>query len=178
MARVKRGVQAKARHKKVLKQAKGYRGARSRTYKVAKQAVMIKDSPRWSDNIFSKIDKTKLENMYANMNKLAKDYKFLAGMMGRSTFTIPPSLFVKKVLDYKLMSSTMRDALAQSETAFKEVMTGLGYTRNKKVSVRRKVGNKWKWENRRETAKEFESNMDRFDKAERLEILNDVFRPF
>ena len=40
MARVKRGVQARARHKKVLKQAKGYRGARSRTYKVAKQAVM------------------------------------------------------------------------------------------------------------------------------------------
>ena len=40
MARVKRGVQAKATHKKVLKQAKGYRGARSRTYKVAKQAVM------------------------------------------------------------------------------------------------------------------------------------------
>ena len=40
MARVKRGVQAKARHKKVLKQAKGFRGARSRTYKVAKQAVM------------------------------------------------------------------------------------------------------------------------------------------
>lgn len=40
MARVKRGVQAKARHKKVLKEAKGYRGARSRTYKVAKQAVM------------------------------------------------------------------------------------------------------------------------------------------
>ena len=40
MARVKRGVQAKKRHKKILKQAKGYRGARSRTYRVAKQAVM------------------------------------------------------------------------------------------------------------------------------------------
>ncbi len=39
MPRVKRGVVAKARHKKVLKQAKGYRGARSRTFKVAKQAV-------------------------------------------------------------------------------------------------------------------------------------------
>ena len=39
MPRVKRGVVAKARHKKVLKEAKGYRGARSRTYKVAKQAV-------------------------------------------------------------------------------------------------------------------------------------------
>ncbi len=39
MPRVKRGVTAKARHTKVLKQAKGYRGARSRLYKVAKQAV-------------------------------------------------------------------------------------------------------------------------------------------
>ena len=40
MARVKSGVTSKKRHKKILKQAKGYRGARSRTYKVAKQAVM------------------------------------------------------------------------------------------------------------------------------------------
>lgn len=39
MPRVKRGVVAKARHKKVLNQAKGYQGARSRLYKVAKQAV-------------------------------------------------------------------------------------------------------------------------------------------
>ncbi len=40
MARVKRGVTAKARHKKVLKAAKGYQGARSRVYRVAKQAVI------------------------------------------------------------------------------------------------------------------------------------------
>ena len=40
MARVKRGVTAKARHKKILKRAKGYYGARSRTYRVAKQAVI------------------------------------------------------------------------------------------------------------------------------------------
>ena len=39
MARVKRGVIARARHKKVLKQAKGYYGARSRVYRVAVQAV-------------------------------------------------------------------------------------------------------------------------------------------
>ena len=39
MARVSRGVTAKARHKKVLKKAKGYYGARSRTYRVARQAV-------------------------------------------------------------------------------------------------------------------------------------------
>jgi large subunit ribosomal protein L20 len=40
MARVKRGVVAHARHKKVLKQAKGYYGARRKVYRVAKQAVI------------------------------------------------------------------------------------------------------------------------------------------
>src|SRR5438477_9714165 len=40
MPRVKRGVIAKARHKKIMDQAKGYYGARSRTYRVAKQAVI------------------------------------------------------------------------------------------------------------------------------------------
>lgn len=40
MPRVKRGVQARARHKKVLDQAKGYYGARSRCYRTAKQAVI------------------------------------------------------------------------------------------------------------------------------------------
>ena len=39
MARAKKSVQLKKRHKKVLKQAKGYRGSRSRTFKVANQAV-------------------------------------------------------------------------------------------------------------------------------------------
>lgn len=40
MARVKRGVVAKARHKKVLGKAKGYYGARSKLFKTAKQAVI------------------------------------------------------------------------------------------------------------------------------------------
>jgi len=40
MARVKRGVTAKTRHKKVLKKAKGYYGARSKLFKTAKQAVI------------------------------------------------------------------------------------------------------------------------------------------
>ncbi len=39
MARVKRGVQAHAKHKKVLKKAKGYYGRRKNTIRVAKQAV-------------------------------------------------------------------------------------------------------------------------------------------
>ena len=40
MARVKRGVIAHARHKKILKLAKGYYGARSKVFRVAKQAVI------------------------------------------------------------------------------------------------------------------------------------------
>jgi large subunit ribosomal protein L20 len=39
MARVKRGVQARRRHKKILKQAKGYYHARRKVFRVAKQAV-------------------------------------------------------------------------------------------------------------------------------------------
>ncbi|TVU70629.1 MULTISPECIES: 50S ribosomal protein L20 [Cobetia] len=40
MSRVKRGVVARRRHKKIMKQAKGYYGARSRVFRVAKQAVI------------------------------------------------------------------------------------------------------------------------------------------
>ena len=40
MARVKGGMNAKQKHNKVLKLAKGYRGARSKQYRVAKQSVM------------------------------------------------------------------------------------------------------------------------------------------
>ena len=40
MPRVKRGVTARARHKKVLAQAKGFRGRRSTVYRIAKEAVM------------------------------------------------------------------------------------------------------------------------------------------
>ena len=40
MARVKRSVTARARHKKVLAKAKGYYGARSRVFRTAKQAVI------------------------------------------------------------------------------------------------------------------------------------------
>ena len=40
MPRVKRGVTAKARHKKILTQSKGYRGRRGNVYRIAKEAVM------------------------------------------------------------------------------------------------------------------------------------------
>jgi len=49
MSRVKRGVTARARHKKVLAKAKGYYGARSRVYRVAKQAVIKAEQYAYRD---------------------------------------------------------------------------------------------------------------------------------
>ena len=40
MARIKGGMNAKKKHKRTLKMAKGYRGARSKQYRIAKQSVM------------------------------------------------------------------------------------------------------------------------------------------
>ena len=44
MARIKGGANAKKKHNKVLKAAKGYVGARSKEYRVAKQSVMRADA--------------------------------------------------------------------------------------------------------------------------------------
>jgi large subunit ribosomal protein L20 len=49
MPRVKRGVTARARHKKVLEQAKGYYGRRKSVYRVAKQAVMKAEQYAYRD---------------------------------------------------------------------------------------------------------------------------------
>ena len=51
MARIKGGLNAKKRHNRVLKLAKGYRGARSKQYRVAKQSVMraLNKLLRWSE---------------------------------------------------------------------------------------------------------------------------------
>lgn len=49
MARVKRSVVARSRHKKVLKKAKGYYGARRKVYRVAKQAVIKAEQYAYRD---------------------------------------------------------------------------------------------------------------------------------
>jgi len=56
MPRVKRGVTARARHKKVLDRAKGYRGARSKVYRVAKQAVQRAEQYAYRDRRARKRD--------------------------------------------------------------------------------------------------------------------------
>ena len=83
MARVKRGVVARRRHKKVLKQAKGYYGARSRIFRVAKQAVTKAGQYAYRDRRQRKRQFRALWiariNAGARMNGLSYS-RFIAGM--------------------------------------------------------------------------------------------------
>ncbi len=56
MPRVKRGVTARARHKKMIAQAKGYRGRRNNVFKIAKQAVMKAGQYQYRDRRTRKRD--------------------------------------------------------------------------------------------------------------------------
>ncbi len=60
MARVKRGVHAKKKHRAILERAKGFRGARSRHYKAAKEAVMHAERYAYRDRRQRKGDFRKL----------------------------------------------------------------------------------------------------------------------
>lgn len=60
MARVKRGVMVRKRHNKLLRQAKGFRGNRSRNYKVAHEAVMRSLAAAYRDRRTKKRDMRRL----------------------------------------------------------------------------------------------------------------------
>ena len=55
MARVKGGLNAKKKHNRILKLAKGYRGARSKQYRVAKQSVMRALATSYADSCGSHV---------------------------------------------------------------------------------------------------------------------------
>ena len=83
MARIKGGANAKKRHNKVLKAAKGYRGARSKQYRVAKQSVMRADATAFAGRKERKRDFRKLWiariNAAARMNGISYS-QFMHGL--------------------------------------------------------------------------------------------------
>ena len=87
MARVKRGVVAGARHKKVLKKAKGYYNARRKVYRVAKQAVIKAGQYAYRDRRARKRDFRALWivriNAAARLHGLSYS-KFMAGLKAAS----------------------------------------------------------------------------------------------
>lgn len=82
MARVKRGVTARAKHKKVLAKAKGYRGARSRVYRVAKQAVIKAAQYAYRDRRNKKRDFRALWIIRINAAARLHDMKYSTFMNG------------------------------------------------------------------------------------------------
>lgn len=83
MPRVKRGVTAHARHKKVLSQAKGYRGRRGNVYRIAKQAVMKAGQYAYRDR---RVKKREFRQLWiARINAATRDLgvtysRFIAGL--------------------------------------------------------------------------------------------------
>ncbi len=83
MPRVKRGVASRARRKKVLAQAKGYYGARSRTFKVAKQAVIRAGQYAYRDR---RVKKREFRGLWIiRINAAAREHglsysRFMAGL--------------------------------------------------------------------------------------------------
>ncbi len=83
MPRVKRGVTARARHKKILALAKGYRGRRKNVFRVAKQAVMKAGQYAYRDRRNKKRDFRRL--WIARINAAARELgitysQFINGM--------------------------------------------------------------------------------------------------
>ncbi|MGI6453153.1 MAG: 50S ribosomal protein L20 [Syntrophomonadaceae bacterium] len=71
MPRIKRGVTSHRRHKKILKMAKGYRGSKSKLFKVAKQQVMKSGNYAYIHRRLKKRDFRKL--WIARINAAARD---------------------------------------------------------------------------------------------------------
>ena len=83
MPRVKRGVTARARHKKVLKTSKGFRGRRGNVYRVAKEAVMKAGQYAYRDRRNKKrvIRALWITRINAAVRELGMSYSaFMAGM--------------------------------------------------------------------------------------------------
>ncbi|WP_293002683.1 50S ribosomal protein L20 [Nevskia sp.] len=83
MARVKRGVTARARHKKILKKAKGYYGARGRVFRAAKQQVIKSGQYAYRDRRVKKREFRALwiQRINAATNELGLSYsKFIHGL--------------------------------------------------------------------------------------------------
>src|ERR671939_1512213 len=83
MPRVKRGVTARARHKKVIDQAKGYRGRRNAVYNIAKEAVMKAGQYAYRDRRVKKREFRALwiARINAAVRELGMSYSvFMAGL--------------------------------------------------------------------------------------------------
>ena len=120
MARVKRGVTSKAKHKKVLKKTKGQYGARSRLFKVAKQAAIKAEQYAYRDRKKKKGTFRSLWivriNAAARMHDLSYS-KFMNGLKSANIEIdrkILADLAVNDLDAFKVLSEKAKSALENS----------------------------------------------------------------
>lgn len=123
MARVKRGVHAKKKHKAIMARAKGFRGARSRRFKVAKEAVYHAERYAYRDRRARKGDFRRLWiqriNAAARQDGLSYS-RFIHGLklagvdLDRKVLA---DLAVREPATFSALVTTARDALEQKAAA-------------------------------------------------------------
>lgn len=104
MPRVKRGVTARARHKKILKKAKGYYGAKSRVYRAAKETVIKAQQYSYRDRKRKKRDFRGL--WIIRINAGARDnglsYSRLIAGLKKASIEIDRKVLAKLAIDDKV----------------------------------------------------------------------------
>lgn len=115
MARVKRGVTARARHKKVLDKAKGYYGARSRVFRVANQAVIKAGQYAYRDR---RVKKREFRALWiVRINAAARECGLTYGMLIHGLKKAAINIDRKVLADIAVHDRTAFAALANAAKA-------------------------------------------------------------
>ena len=120
MARVKRGVAAKRRHKKVLEQAKGYYGNKSRSYRAANEQVMHSGQYAFRDRRAKKGEFRRLwiQRINAACRQHGMSYSvFIAGLKGAGVDVDRKSLADLAVREPEAFAALVRVAREAPEAA-------------------------------------------------------------
>lgn len=111
MSRVKRSVTSRKRHKKILKQARGYYGARSKTFKVAKQAVIKAHQYSYRDRRRKKRDMRRLWiiNINAAVRRHGYSYSSFMFLLKKAKINIDrKSLYMLIINNEKYIDSIIK----------------------------------------------------------------------
>ncbi len=177
MARVKNGVTTKARHKKVLKQAKGYFGSKHRLYKSAKEQLMHSGQYAYRDRKQKKRDFRKL--WIARINAACRENgisysRFIEGLTKAGVEVNRKMLSEIAINDEKAFRDLVEIAkkgkegkITKSETKIEKEVTIKGNTKEEKVEAPKKEAKK---EEKKETKKEDMKDYSKMSVAELKEI--------
>ncbi len=111
MPRVKRGVTAHARHKKVIDAAKGYRGRRNNVYRIAKEAVMKAGQYQYRDRRQKKREFRALwiARINAAVRELGMTYSVFIAGLGKAKIDIDRKILADLAVHDKVAFSKIAD---------------------------------------------------------------------